>query len=144
MFLLKVDLAHVLTSNCLFFIVPVIYTAWLVIYRLYLSPIAHIPGPKLAALTQWYEAYYNIYLDGQFTFHIAALHEKYGILPSSQMGFSSSNRGLALQVQFYVSTLGKFTSAIPSSLRPSIHRNLSPKSCGIAHGTCHRNLVFPL
>jgi len=31
-----------------------IYTIYGAIYRLYLSPIAHIPGPKLAALTRLY------------------------------------------------------------------------------------------
>ena len=50
----------------------------LTVYRLYLSPIAHFPGPKLAALTQWYEIYYDIYLNGQFTLHVKELHEKYG------------------------------------------------------------------
>ena len=50
----------------------------LTIYRLYFSPIAHFPGPKLAALTQWYEIYYDVYLNGQFTLHVKELHEKYG------------------------------------------------------------------
>lgn len=48
------------------------------IRRLYFSPISHIPGPKLAAITQLYEAYYDVYLDGQFTLHLQSLHEKYG------------------------------------------------------------------
>jgi hypothetical protein len=55
--------------------------AWLVIlsiYRLYFSSIANFPGPKLAALTQWYEIYYDIYLNGQFTLHVKDLHELYG------------------------------------------------------------------
>ena len=30
-----------------------LYTIYGAIWRLYLSPIAHIPGPKLAALTRW-------------------------------------------------------------------------------------------
>lgn len=48
------------------------------VYRLYLSPIAKFPGPRLAALTYWYEFYHNVPRRGQFTFEIAKMHEKYG------------------------------------------------------------------
>jgi hypothetical protein len=34
---------------------------------------------KLAALSRWYEFYYDVYLDGIFTFHTQDLHEKYGM-----------------------------------------------------------------
>lgn len=56
----------------------VVYVLWLAIYRLWLSPIAHFPGPKLAALTMWYEFYYDSFLEGQYTFRIAEMHRKYG------------------------------------------------------------------
>jgi hypothetical protein len=56
----------------------VVYLAGLAVYRLLLSPIAGFPGPKLAALTQWYEFYYNVILPGQFFLHIETLHDKYG------------------------------------------------------------------
>jgi hypothetical protein len=46
--------------------------------RLFLSPIRHIPGPKLAALTRWYEFYFEVVLKGQYTFHIQELHKRYG------------------------------------------------------------------
>jgi hypothetical protein len=59
------------------------YLIWLTLFRLYLSPIARFPGPKLAALTRWYEFYYEIVLQGQFTFHIQELHRKYGSLDRS-------------------------------------------------------------
>lgn len=56
------------------------YIVYLAIYRLYLHPLADFPGPKLAALSKWYEFYYEVVLVGQFTFHIQELHKKYGKL----------------------------------------------------------------
>ena len=58
----------------------VVYLVSLAIYRLYFSPLSKFPGPKLAALTQWYEAYYELFHGdgGQFIWHYAKLHEKYG------------------------------------------------------------------
>ena len=51
------------------------------IYRLVLHPLSNVPGPKLAALTGWYESYFELFhkgLGGQYTFHIQKLHKTYG------------------------------------------------------------------
>ncbi|EAA35684.2 cytochrome P450 [Neurospora crassa] len=55
-----------------------LYTIYIAYHRLYLSPLADIPGPRLAALTQWYEFYYEVILHGQYTFKIIELHKQYG------------------------------------------------------------------
>jgi hypothetical protein len=48
------------------------------IRRLYFHPLSHIPGPKLAALTWWYEFYYDIIQPSRYVFQIQDLHKEYG------------------------------------------------------------------
>jgi hypothetical protein len=56
----------------------VVYVLSHAIYHLYFSPLARFPGPKLAAITRWYECYYEVILGGRYIFKIRELHEKYG------------------------------------------------------------------
>jgi hypothetical protein len=56
----------------------VTHTIYTIISRLFLHPLAVIPGPKLAALTSWYEFYYDVIQPGQYVWHIQNLHAKYG------------------------------------------------------------------
>jgi hypothetical protein len=55
------------------------YLIGLVVYRLYFSPLAKFPGPKLTAMSKWYEFYYDVTLRGQFTFQIQRMHKEYGM-----------------------------------------------------------------
>lgn len=55
-----------------------LYLALISVQRLFLSPLAKYPGPRLAALSNWYEFYYDVVSQGQFTKHIQYLHRVYG------------------------------------------------------------------
>lgn len=44
--------------------------SFLIISRLFLSPIAHFPGPRLAALTEWWEVFHTIKCE----YHIIPAH----------------------------------------------------------------------
>lgn len=55
-----------------------LYTFYGLIYRLYFSPLAKFPGPKLAAATRWYEFYYDVVLRNRFSWQIQKLHDRYG------------------------------------------------------------------
>lgn len=61
------------------------YLAYLAIYRLYLSPISKFPGPKLAALSLWYEFYHDVIRGGQYCFKIRELHDQYGTMKTSNI-----------------------------------------------------------
>jgi len=63
---------------CLLLGIWLAYTAGLCVQRTWLSPISHIPGPRLAKLTGYYEFYYDVVLGGQFTFKLLELHKVYG------------------------------------------------------------------
>jgi hypothetical protein len=56
----------------------VVYGITLGIYRVYFSPLSHIPGPKLAAATRWYEFYYDAIKVAKFYGQIEKLHAQYG------------------------------------------------------------------
>ncbi|KAK0742081.1 cytochrome P450 [Apiosordaria backusii] len=48
------------------------------IRRLYFHPLSKFPGPKLAALTLWYEFYWNVIKQGQLMWRIQEMHKQYG------------------------------------------------------------------
>lgn len=50
------------------------------VYRLYLHPLARVPGPRLAALTSWHELWYDCFQGGggQHAFKIREMHDQYG------------------------------------------------------------------
>lgn len=58
----------------------VLYTLYGALYRLYLSPLAKFPGPRLAALTFWNEFWYDVVRGGRYTWKIRDYHERYGEL----------------------------------------------------------------
>lgn len=62
-------------------ILPAAFVAWriwIVVYRLWFHPLAHIPGPRLAAVSHMYMAYWQVYRDGLFYRQRPELFKKYG------------------------------------------------------------------
>jgi hypothetical protein len=55
-----------------------VYLVTLAIYRLFFHPLSKFPGPRAAALSFWYEGYYEIVKVGQYSTHISKLHDRYG------------------------------------------------------------------
>ena len=68
----------------IYLLAPLALISWLVygiLWRLYLSPLACFPGPKLAALTLWYECYYDVFKPGggMYIWEIEKMHQRYGM-----------------------------------------------------------------
>ncbi|KAF9071654.1 cytochrome P450 [Rhodocollybia butyracea] len=62
----------------LFLYVTLFSLSALALYRLFFHPLCRYPGPILAALTGWYEAYYDIVKRGGLVVEIERLHKLHG------------------------------------------------------------------
>ena len=60
----------------------VVYCILLAVYRLTFHPLARFPGPKLAAVTEFYAAYYDLPRTSSFVKELPELHDRYGQSPS--------------------------------------------------------------
>lgn len=67
------------------------YAVYGAYWRLYLSPIAKFPCRKLAALTFWYEFYYDVVKGGVYVYEIEKMHKELGGLPSVSESFNASS-----------------------------------------------------
>ncbi|KAK6209990.1 cytochrome P450 [Colletotrichum tabaci] len=66
------------TSLLLFGAASLLYLVAVAVSRVYFSPLAGFPGPKLAALTLWNEFYWDVVKRGTFIWRIEEMHRKYG------------------------------------------------------------------
>ena len=51
---------------------------YLVLFRLWLGPLAKYPGPKLAALSQGYQFWFDVVKKGKLPWELIRLHDSYG------------------------------------------------------------------
>jgi hypothetical protein len=56
------------------------------IRRLWFHPLSKYPGPRLAAMTLWWQCYYDVFHDGggQLLAQLELLHKKYGMISACQ------------------------------------------------------------
>jgi hypothetical protein len=91
-------------------LILLLFTGFYIVHQIYLHPLSHIPGPRLAALTSFYKAYYIHY--GDISGHTTALHERYGnavrIAPN-ELSFAS------VESTKKIYGMSTTTSLIPSS-----------------------------
>ena len=69
----------VLKSVAYLVVAWVAYRVGIALYNIsHFHPLAHFPGPKIAAASYLYEAYYDWWLVGRYGKVIARMHESYG------------------------------------------------------------------
>ncbi len=62
----------------LFLLLVFLRFCYLVCYRLYFHPLKSFPGPRLAAVTDFYQGYYASWKNGMFLKRLEELHRVYG------------------------------------------------------------------
>lgn len=62
-------------------VVVVVWIIGFVLTRLYFHPLSKFPGPRIAALTRWYEFYHDVLRDGTYVKYYPELHQRLGHTP---------------------------------------------------------------
>lgn len=62
-------------------VIVVVWTLGFIVTRLYFHPLSKFPGPRIAALTRWYEFYHDVLRDGTYVKYYPELHKKLGNTP---------------------------------------------------------------
>jgi hypothetical protein len=62
----------------LIFYLLIAHRIFILFQRLFYSPLAKFPGPKLAAATSLYETYFNLVKNGKYYLEVERLHNIYG------------------------------------------------------------------
>lgn len=88
-----------------------LYQSCVIFYRLFLSRLAKFPGPKLAAASSWYEAFFDLH-NADFPDVLQRLHDKYG--ESRSAGVCGLYELMCCKVPSFVSILSSFQSEIQS------------------------------
>jgi hypothetical protein len=63
-------------------VLPLAFILWqvnLTVYRRYFHPLAHVPGPFLASISDLYLMYFNATGGSKFYMQLDKLHAKYGM-----------------------------------------------------------------
>ena len=74
------------TSALLILTTWLLYAIGLAIYRLYFHPLAKFPGRKTAAVTTWYEFYYEFRYGGKYIYEIEKMHKEFGKIKPRLLG----------------------------------------------------------
>lgn len=91
-----------------------------VFYRVFLSNLAIFPGPKLAAATGWYEAFFDL-RSANFPDVLQSLHERYG-----KSRFTHDNEAFADLIFSKAPSSASILGSSQSGIRSSTTRSTCP------------------
>ncbi|GKT46108.1 tryptamine 4-monooxygenase [Colletotrichum spaethianum] len=100
-------------------------TLWTVIWNLFLSPLTKFPGPRIAALTDWWEVYHTVQCDKFKVIH--ELHVKFG--PVVRVG--PNKLSLATPEAFQTIYNKRCQEFLKSDFYATIQPGIGPKYSGL-------------